>query len=106
MAASTSAARRAKRFTLWRVIVIAYVIVGVGVACLYPRPMSKGGLGGAMIVPGDSAYRETYRCLGVPQNGTCFGLRYDRRCDVERFVMDGQGRTDLIIEATACQSGS
>ena len=71
------------------------------VIVFYPKPRVVGGLNG-MIGPGQQAYREDFKCLGVPYDFCpnwpdygcdylCYGLTYDRQCTTETFAVSDQG---------------
>lgn len=90
-------------------MIVLLLLVGV-VVLFYPKERIVGGLRGGPIGLNETAYREEYRCLGVPYDFTppwpdyggkflCYGLRYDKQC-----LIDSTGPSGGVIKVkTECK---
>ena len=86
------------------------LLIGAGIV-LYPKPRVIGGIHG-MMGPGSQAYREDFKCLGIPYDFCpdwpdygcryfCYGLTTDRQCSIETFNVSEQS-PGITRTPTAC----
>lgn len=104
--------RTARKLLIAGGVLLTVCVLVIVVLVFLKQQRVVGGLRGGPIGPNESAYREDYKCLGIPYDFCpnwpdygcdylCYGFVYAKECSIETFK--GGDTPGFVREPTACR---